>query len=574
VANKYIRHGATYNGDGLTSAVASGSTVTFTIANPGKVNWTGHGLAANALVYFGVTAGGVLPTGITAGNTYYVRNPGTNDFEISDTSGGTSKQLSGTPSGTASCTTTGAWNHIDIFTGTAVNTITGGTQGGGAVAAGDVVYMRSKSEAAADITISATGTTAVYLGSSSATITSPITWVLDGGSVWSSINGTLTLDNTGASSGTAQYHARRFNNFIAENEDKIHCKTVALYSGYFLTVYGCQEIKNWKIDTSAGTSDAQACVGTSATTYDWMRWVNCNFKIGRTYNLNPINTGVSDGIVEMINCSFELLYTPAVDAKPVISHSANFCPLILIGGRIYGTGATTNKVGILQGGYWSRPATIIGLQYPVSMQKTFLSAGYVQIANVDAFATDGIAGAESHRSWGYTTSRKDNNPPYLSAVLPTSGSTPWSWFLHPKGITSTPDGTYGKRPSLITSKLYTDDADTATITLEFLLSQAVTGANAGTVWMEVIYVDNSTGAPVLVSTLDVQKGSLATSTAAWTPTGTNPTWGLYTFDKKKLSLTTPTSIKKDTTIQVVFNYFVKGTGDDEIAFLCPDVQLT
>ena len=79
----------------------------------------------------------------------------------------------------------GAWNDINVFEGTA-------PAYGTAPAAGDVVYIRSKTSAGADITrtLAATAT----LGSASATLASPITWVLDNGSVWSGVELKLTYN--------------------------------------------------------------------------------------------------------------------------------------------------------------------------------------------------------------------------------------------------------------------------------------------------------------------------------------------------------------------------------------------
>lgn len=76
----------------------SSATVTMTIAAPGVVTWTGHGLAADAPVRFTTT--GALATGLTAGATYYVRNPTTNTFEVSATAGGASIATTGSQSGT------------------------------------------------------------------------------------------------------------------------------------------------------------------------------------------------------------------------------------------------------------------------------------------------------------------------------------------------------------------------------------------------------------------------------------------------------------------------------------------
>jgi len=77
-----------------------GQTVTsFTIATPGKINVTGHGYAANDPIVLSTT--GTLPTGITAGTVYFVRNPTANDFEVSATTGGASIAFTGADSGTA-----------------------------------------------------------------------------------------------------------------------------------------------------------------------------------------------------------------------------------------------------------------------------------------------------------------------------------------------------------------------------------------------------------------------------------------------------------------------------------------
>ena len=71
---------------------------THTANAPANITWTGHGLTAGQQVSFGTT--GALPTGITAGQAYYVKNPQTNTFEIAQTAGGVSIVTSGTQSGT------------------------------------------------------------------------------------------------------------------------------------------------------------------------------------------------------------------------------------------------------------------------------------------------------------------------------------------------------------------------------------------------------------------------------------------------------------------------------------------
>jgi len=73
------------------------SVVTVTIASPAVVTWASHGLVAGTTVVFSTT--GALPTGLTAGTTYYVRNPATNTFEVAATSGGAAINTTGSQSG-------------------------------------------------------------------------------------------------------------------------------------------------------------------------------------------------------------------------------------------------------------------------------------------------------------------------------------------------------------------------------------------------------------------------------------------------------------------------------------------
>lgn len=83
------------------STTLQSSVVTMTIASPGVVTWfTGsHGMTGNEPIVFTTT--GALPTGITAGATYYVLAAGitATTFRIAATPGGTAINTSGTQSG-------------------------------------------------------------------------------------------------------------------------------------------------------------------------------------------------------------------------------------------------------------------------------------------------------------------------------------------------------------------------------------------------------------------------------------------------------------------------------------------
>jgi len=79
--------------------VTSG-TVTMTIATPAVVSQTAHGLKAGSKITFSTT--GALPTGVTAGTTYYVIATGltADAFQFSTSAGGAAVNTSGTQSGT------------------------------------------------------------------------------------------------------------------------------------------------------------------------------------------------------------------------------------------------------------------------------------------------------------------------------------------------------------------------------------------------------------------------------------------------------------------------------------------
>ena len=83
------------------------STVTISIGSPAVISWTSHGRVVNEEVVFSTT--GALPTGLTAGTTYYVISAGLvpNSFEVSATPGGVAVNTSGTQSGTQTGTSAG-----------------------------------------------------------------------------------------------------------------------------------------------------------------------------------------------------------------------------------------------------------------------------------------------------------------------------------------------------------------------------------------------------------------------------------------------------------------------------------
>lgn len=100
--------------------------VTISVATPGVVTWTGSNLVAGQPVSFSTT--GALPTGLTAGTTYYVSATGltANTFSVSATPGGAAIDTTGAGSGVHTATA-GELGMTDLFYGLA---LPGSKQGG------------------------------------------------------------------------------------------------------------------------------------------------------------------------------------------------------------------------------------------------------------------------------------------------------------------------------------------------------------------------------------------------------------------------------------------------------------
>jgi hypothetical protein len=93
--------GTTYDIEDRVIYVDPSSTVTITIATPGVISWTAHGLSNDQIVTFTTTD--TLPTGISIGTAYYIVNKTTDTFQISTTKEGTATVTTGSQAGTHTC---------------------------------------------------------------------------------------------------------------------------------------------------------------------------------------------------------------------------------------------------------------------------------------------------------------------------------------------------------------------------------------------------------------------------------------------------------------------------------------
>ena len=83
---------------------------------PAVVTWAAHGLVSGASVQLSTT--GALPTGISAGATYYIINPTTNTFQLAASLGGNPITITGTQSGTPSAASVYPPGALVTYSGT------------------------------------------------------------------------------------------------------------------------------------------------------------------------------------------------------------------------------------------------------------------------------------------------------------------------------------------------------------------------------------------------------------------------------------------------------------------------
>ena len=438
----------------------------------------------------------------------------------------------------------GAWNNINVFEGTAPSY--------GTLAAGDSVFIRSKDSSGASITRTLSAT--VTLGSSAATSSAWVTWVLDNGTVWPGIDGTLTYNCPS----TFVVTLRNFNNYTAMTQDAfriVETNAAANYKGYFgagLTY----STTNLLVDFGANTSSYGCYIAQVQ---------------GATFtNLHIISNRGGTALLRVdnyyratyINPRIELLSTATT--QPVFSTIGS--TLDIQGGSVSGPGAVAGQtVFSLSGGAQIRS---VGFQFPKEM-KALSQIRQTNIqASVNLIGTDGEMGGLFSDQWGLADSRDDNNYPKLNATLPDTANTPWSWKLCPAD-------TNEQFPlQMPMTQYFTDTAGTREITVNLLIATTLTNVSKRSVWMTIAYTDNATGLKRSIHTRDYLGGELDVSTANWTTT----TYGAASLLKRKLSAVTPTAIKPNTPITVALWSTVKAasTTDElgDIMFLDPEFSVT
>jgi hypothetical protein len=464
----------------------------------------------------------------------------------------------------ASAGAPGAWNDIAIFFNTSSTASTAPAYG--SLNAGDTVYIRSKTSGGADITLTLTGNS--YLGKSGLTDDSPsgvVTWILDNGAVWGGINGLLTIS-------LATYNAtiRTANNVISSTAGQISVVCASNSNNVAIYLSGANLIDGWLVDVSNttngyGRTAIYATGSNLGSGYGGFSEVNnCTISIGQ-YSMF---FGSTQGQLVLNNPTL-IANAPSgtygqLNAISLASSSSGGVNLLINGGSLTGNLVTTGFTLFGMSTSYVGFAKTFGFSYPKTIN--LLSSTTRHIGTISTFGADSSLGSEQWDRSGFISSRSDNNPPTLNATLPTSNSTPWSWRAYPA------TASVAAPLKIRTSKVYQSAAAVKTITQEFLVANTMSPTDA-TVWLEVTYVDDATGLPKTVSSRNrlSAPASLATSSAAWLPSAT---WGTITFNKNKISVTTPTAIKQDTAVVVTLNIGVKSASSLDILFVDPDPQVS
>lgn len=241
---------------------------------------------------------------------------------------------------------------------------------------------------------------------------------------------------------------------------------------------------------------------------------------------------------------------------------------LVIGGRVHGAGAITGQPIMSHDNNIAILGNIRSVGFDIPRDMTIVVRGGLSAidgaqATVEILGCDGGIGGYIESYWGFATSRTDNNPPTLNATLPDAGSTPWAWRVYPANATLlTP-------MQLVATKLFVDTAATKTITQEVLIANTLS-LTKKTLYITVVYTDDSTGLPKSISSYDVSGGALDSSTAGWS----SSTWGMVTLTKNKMTVTTPTSVKSGSLILVTVWCTAKSATASDILFIDPDFVIT
>lgn len=175
---------------------------------------------------------------------------------------------------------------------------------------------------------------------------------------------------------------------------------------------------------------------------------------------------------------------------------------------------------------------------------------------------DGAHGSVYLDVLGLITSRAENSPPTLDAVLPDAVATPWSWLIRPTDPRLNDPLT---KPFVLS---YAGTEAVVDVITEFLVTQGF-ALNKANCWVDVFYLDATSGTQKVASSRVLAGGALDTSSAAWSTTS----WAGIAFDKRKITVRTPTAVAQGSQIIVVMYIAYKSQTTNDVLFVDPAIKV-
>lgn len=442
----------------------------------------------------------------------------------------------------------GAWNTLDYLEGV--------TPAYGTLPAGATIIVRSKNAAGNNILRSYSTSKTLGAQAGVATLALPINWVIDDGTEWPGVVGTITYLYTVANllrfSDYNNIYASAARNFIIYTD----------YAGWFTSAFATFGIMN----SRNLTIDCSLVNGGQGPGHQFVGGIHENLLVKSNTRYNPVFSSQAARCTYLINPSVELLNPNATTAVfQVGGYGASFR---VHGGEVYGTGTGDNVPLVSLGGY-TKDFHSYGLKFPRNMKLT--DNGSAEGAYMLANGSDGAVGNEYADSYCYFSSRADNYPPTLNANLELSTAAKWSYKLVTKN-------TAPLTPAVVPMQtLYTQDAAVKTVTLELLWPTSLPTPTKSLVWILLQYIDHTTGLMKSLTTHVIDSVTpLDASTSEWSTTvAGNTTWGAILFTRYKLAITTPTSIKKDTAVIATLCVVPKASSlINDVIFVDTDLVLT
>ena len=443
----------------------------------------------------------------------------------------------------ASAGAAGAWNTINIFSGT--------TPPYGSLGSGDTVNVRTLTSAGGVVSISSA--TALTLGSAAATDLLPILWNFDNGVIWPGISGQVTITTTSQ----VTIDVRNFNNIEANNQ------RIALVNSY--SVFGNARVVSFGVcNTSGLLIDISAHNASHGGTVDFASGTHTNIHVKKKNSyIGLMRCAASDNFdaLTLINPKLELLGSTTGNIGPLFIASGNYQgSFTVFGGECFGAGCVdAQSIASSQGNASS--IALYGFKFPRNMPLCTAAGNNTYIVSTGG---DGAVGGSYFDSYFTSDSRSDGYYPTLNAQKETSANGGWSYKVYPYAVTQ-------QKPARISmAKLFSQSAAAKTITVHFLWPNSMAAPTTNKVYMVVGYTDSVTGNKVYLSTKTAAADAIPEVTAAWSAA----TYGATLFSKRSLSLVTPGSIKQDTEISVSLLFAVRAGSANDILFVDPDFTLT